>query len=255
MSPEDLFVLRKLVAALVLPPIGPVVLFLLAALLATRWGRLGKYLFLATALFSVAIAMPVVADWLQWSFELRHPYTGNFKPQSDEAIVILGGGRTFGALEYGGETIAAATLERVRYGAHLARQTGLPVLVSGGKPGGGRFAEADMMADVLKTDYGVATRWIENESVDTVDNANRSIAMLSKDGIHRILLVTDVVHMQRAVLIFEERGMLVTAAPTGYQFSHTIDGWSFMPDALSYARSSYTLHEWLGITWMRATHG
>jgi hypothetical protein len=35
-------------------------------------------------------------------------------------------------LEYGGDTLGRLTLERVRYGARVAKKTGLPVLVAGG---------------------------------------------------------------------------------------------------------------------------
>src|SRR5258707_4562639 len=47
------------------------------------------------------------------------------------AIVILGAGRRVYAPEFGGETVDEFGLERVRYGAALARLTELPVLVSG----------------------------------------------------------------------------------------------------------------------------
>ena len=48
------------------------------------------------------------------------------------AIVILSAGRRTYAPEFGGETVDALALERLRYGADVARQTQLPVLVSGG---------------------------------------------------------------------------------------------------------------------------
>ena len=40
-----------------------------------------------------------------------------------EAIVVLGGGRRAHAPEYEGETVSPATLERMRYGARLHRET------------------------------------------------------------------------------------------------------------------------------------
>ena len=49
-----------------------------------------------------------------------------------EAIVILGGGTRRNAPEYGGDTLGRLTLERVRYGAQVAKLTALPVLVTGG---------------------------------------------------------------------------------------------------------------------------
>ena len=46
--------------------------------------------------------------------------------------MILGGGLRRSAPEYGGDTLGRLTLERLRYGAMLAKRTGLPVMVSGG---------------------------------------------------------------------------------------------------------------------------
>ena len=53
-----------------------------------------------------------------------------------QAIVVLGGGRYRDAPEYGGDTVGEATLVRLRYAAKLHRETGLPLLVTGGKPEG-----------------------------------------------------------------------------------------------------------------------
>ena len=49
-----------------------------------------------------------------------------------QAIVILGGGgqRSF-APEYGGPAADPVLLEKLNYGAFIARKTGLPILVTG----------------------------------------------------------------------------------------------------------------------------
>jgi len=51
---------------------------------------------------------------------------------SAQAIVVLGGGTRRNAPEYGGDTLGALTLERLRYGTVVARVTHLPMLLSGG---------------------------------------------------------------------------------------------------------------------------
>jgi uncharacterized SAM-binding protein YcdF (DUF218 family) len=81
-----------------------------------------------------------------------------------QAIVILGGGVRHEALEYGGHTLGRLTLERTRYGARVAKQTGLPVLVSGGAPSGG-IAEAEVMRAALAEEFGVPVRWVETGRV------------------------------------------------------------------------------------------
>jgi hypothetical protein len=48
------------------------------------------------------------------------------------AIVVLGGGMEALAPEYGVSSLRATSLERLRYGIWLGRETGLPVAFSGG---------------------------------------------------------------------------------------------------------------------------
>ncbi len=52
-------------------------------------------------------------------------------------IVILGGGRRIGAMEYPqyqDQNIEARAMERVRYGVTLSQATRLPILIAGGAP-------------------------------------------------------------------------------------------------------------------------
>jgi uncharacterized SAM-binding protein YcdF (DUF218 family) len=250
-SDELLVVLRHLLTALLLPPIGPLLLLILAGLIGVRRPVLGRRLFLLGVVLVVLLAMPMAADFLQWPFEDRTVPVARIVAQPDEAIVVLGSGRNRGALEYGGETVSAATLERVRFAARAAKQTGLPVLVSGGVPGGGSHSEAELMADILKREYGVNVRWIEAKSMNTAENASNSIAILKPDGITRVVLVTDVVHMVRAQYDFQERGMPVAPAAINYRAYHSVSYLDFIPTAEAYARSTYVLRECLGLIWSK----
>ena len=112
-------------------------------------------------------------------------------------MVILGGGVRRNAPEYGGDTLGRLTLERVRYGARVARVTGLPVLVTGGSVLGGE-PEAKLMKDSLEQEFGVGVRWAETRSRNTHENAVRSAEILRAAGIDRVVLVAHAVDMPRA---------------------------------------------------------
>ena len=73
-----------------------------------------------------------VADGLLRLVDDSPPPVTLAQARSAQAIVILGGGVRRNAPEYGGDTVGRLTLDRVRYGAFVARATGLPVLVTGG---------------------------------------------------------------------------------------------------------------------------
>jgi len=173
-----------------------------------------------------------------------------------QAIVVLAAGRVRHAPEYGDRDIPDyIALARLRYGAHLQRKTGLPILVSGGNggidkgnPGG---SEADSMAAALREDFGVPVKWLEDRSGDTAENAAFSAAILRADGIHRILLVTDAMHMPRASAVFARAGLDVVSAPTMFFGRQPLSIHAWVPSAEGMRRSWYATYELVGLMWYR----
>ena len=139
-----------------------------------RAPRTGRALAAAGVLGLLVLAMPIVAELLIRFVDTSAPLDLE-QARTAQAVVILGGGVRRDALEYGGDTLATLTLERVRYGARVARLTGLPVLVSGGSVLGGE-PEAKLMAASLEHEFGVPVRWIEARSRTTHENAVLSAA-------------------------------------------------------------------------------
>jgi uncharacterized SAM-binding protein YcdF (DUF218 family) len=163
-----------------------------------------------------------------------------------QAIVVVGGGLRKDAVEYGGDTLGVLTLERVRYAAWVARQTHLPVLVSGGAVLS-RKSEAEVMSDALETEFGVPVRWRENESWDTHQNAVFSAKLLLEAGIRRIVLVAHAVDMRRARREFTQAGLEVISAPTKIATGWTLDHPAqLLPNAGAFAGSYLASYEILG---------
>ena len=127
----DALWLKALIRPLVLPPTGLLLMAALGLTLCSRLPRAGRALAATGVLGVLALSMPVVADYLLDFVDTSPPLSVG-QAKDAQAIVILGGGVRRNALEYGGDTLSSLTLERVRYGARVARLTGLPVLVSGG---------------------------------------------------------------------------------------------------------------------------
>jgi uncharacterized SAM-binding protein YcdF (DUF218 family) len=173
-----------------------------------------------------------------------------------QAIVVLAAGRLRRAPEYDGRDIPDyIALARVRYGAHLQRQTGLPILVSGGSGAPSAldrgYSEADGMAAALREDFGVPVKWLENRSRDTAENAAFSAAILRADGVRRILLVTDAMHMPRARAVFARAGLEVVSAPTMFFGNQPLSIHAWIPRAEGMRRSWYATYELLGMVWYR----
>lgn len=242
-----LFFAKKLLAALILPPSGPA-LFALAGLWVARaqtrrWRSGGLALAALSLLALVALSVPAVGNALLAPLE-RHPAATLDAMREAQAIVVLGGGSYHAAPEYSGDTVSAATLERLRYAARLARATGLPLLVTGGAPFGGT-PEGATMKIVLEQEFGVAVRWAETASRDTAENARNSAAMLSAAGVTHVALVSHAWHLTRAMLLFERTGLTVVPAPTAFATASPSALERWLPGDLRKARTA--LNEYLGI--------
>jgi uncharacterized SAM-binding protein YcdF (DUF218 family) len=246
-----MFFVKKVLSALVLPPVGPILLALFGVWLARSHPRLGRGIAAFALLGLAALSLPPVADALVRSLETQ-PVVSPQALARAQVIVILGGGTYWSAPEYGGDTVGAATLERVRYGVHLQRRSGLPILVSGGAPYGGR-TEAEMMKEAVERDFRGHADWVESASRDTAENAAYSASLLKAAGISRIALVSHAWHLPRALDDFRRQGLEVVAAPTAFTTHSPSPFARALPSAAALATSSDALHEWLGILVQRWT--
>ena len=122
------FLIKATLRTLVLPPAGPLILAIAGAWLLRRRPRLGGFL-LAFGLASLwLLSTPIVADAVTRLAE-RCPPLDLSKPTGAQAIVILaGGGQRMFAPEFQGPEADYQLLERLSYGAYVARTTGLPVI-------------------------------------------------------------------------------------------------------------------------------
>ena len=233
--------LKAVLKALVLPPTSLLLVALTGLCCMRRAPRTGRALAAAGVLGLLVLAMPVVAELLIRFVDTSAPLDLE-QARTAQAVVILGGGVRRDALEYGGDTLATLTLERVRYGARVARLTGLPVLVSGGSVLGGE-PEAKLMAASLEHEFGVPVRWIEARSRTTHENAVLSARTLKNDGIDRVVLVTHGFDTRRAIAEFRAQGLSVVSAPTGLHGDSGVTILDYVPSMGGLQRSYYATYE------------
>jgi uncharacterized SAM-binding protein YcdF (DUF218 family) len=237
---------------LVLPPTVLVLGTLAGALLLRRRRALGLALIVASQALLLALSLPVVAYALARTLE--PPPCSAAQRAPAQALVILGGGRNRGSPEWGGETVKTYTLQRLRYGARLARESSLPIYVSGGKPDGGVLSEGALMRDVLKNDYGLSARWVDETADTTGDNAVVAARDLKAAGLTRVALVTDAIHMPRSRDIFAAMGLAVIACPTAYAGQRPFALWQLVPGVVALQISHFALREWVARGWYRVRY-
>ncbi|HSV18646.1 MAG TPA: YdcF family protein [Casimicrobiaceae bacterium] len=240
----DPLLVRAVLKTLVLPPAGPLFVALAGLCLLRVRPRLGRILAWVGAGGLLLLSIPIVALGLHRSVD-QSPVFDPARAHDAQALVILGSGVRRHAPEWGGDTLGPRTLERVRYGARLARNTGLPVLVSGGTIGGGA-SEARLMRDCLEQEFAVQVRWMEAASRNTHENAVDTAAVLIPAGVRTVVLVAHSLDMPRARAEFVAAGLAVIPAPIGLP-THDIDSpLDFLPGISGLTQSYIALYEALG---------
>lgn len=245
------WLITNLIAAFLLPPLNLLLVAITGLLFLRKRPRLGRalvalslaLLWLCSTPFAAHSALRLLED----RYSVVDPQT-----QPADAIVVLGGGNYPRAPEYGNrDTPGYATLERLRYAAKLYRETGKPILASGGMLPENDSPEAQQMKAVLEQEFNVPVRWTENESLNTLEDARYSYPILQQAGIRRIYLVTHASHMPRAAMAFRSAGFEVVPAPMAFTSHFGIGLFSFIPMSGSLDAFRSAMHEFIGLLWYR----
>ena len=245
------WLVTNFIAAFLLPPLSLLLVLALGIFLLHRRRKFAMPLLLAAFGLLWIASTPYFAEGALHLLESRVTVLDSQRQRAD-AIVILGGGTYFHAPEYAGQdTVGEQTLMRLRYGAKLQRETGKPILVTGGKPLGNHLSEAQQMRAVLEQDFRVPVRWTEETSDNTFENAHHSFRMLQAQGVRRIYLVTHAWHMPRAADVFRRAGFEVVEAPTAFTTRYQTDVLALLPRAEALRDSKIFMHEVIGLVWYR----
>lgn len=241
--------LKPYITALALPPTSLLFLMFIGGFLIRSKPKLAKRIIFFSVTTIWLISTNAFSVWFHNQVIPEYPLVTakDLKEKSVQAIVVLGGGVVVG-LPGDDQQMSKSSLERLRLGAQLARQSGLPLVFSGGSGWGAKdasVAEADVAEKVLQDAFGIKLNYKESSSRDTQENAGNTWALLSKQGIQKIALVTNSTHMPRASAEFKRVGFDVAEATVGQPTlgSETLLGW--FPGASSPELSQSVLRELL----------
>jgi len=241
--------LSKILSLLVYPLSLCLLLLVLAMVMRMR-GASGRANVLT--LFATVWLYFCATEWgatsLLTPLEAAYPAFADEELPAAEAIVVLGGAITgesrFGQ---GGDLNQAA--DRLWRAATLYQSQKAPLLVlSGGSALSVGLPESQMMAQKLRA-LGIpdAALMQEAESRTTRENAQYTQALLERQRVNHILLVTSASHMRRASAVFAAQGFVVTAVSTDHQIPLLVGPVpSWLPTAERLSRSTRAIHEWVG---------
>jgi uncharacterized SAM-binding protein YcdF (DUF218 family) len=199
------------------------------------------------------------SNLLARSLELK--YLPPTEIPTGEVLVVLGGGTEPASPPRTTVEINGAG-DRVLYAAELYKQGKAPfILLSGGDiewlSSGSTTPAQDMAALLVQMGVPESALWLENESVNTYENALYAKEFLDEQDIDQILLVTSAMHMPRAVALFEKQGFEVTPLPVDFSVTDSISASSsegniisklidIMPTASNLALTTNAMKEYLG---------
>jgi uncharacterized SAM-binding protein YcdF (DUF218 family) len=247
------FLSLKVLSSALLPPLDLLLLAALGFVLLVSRRTAGLVLIVASLAGLFVLSMPAVGTALAGILENR-TVAKSMNLEGAQAIVILGAGSYAAAPEYGGDTVAAGTLERLRWGARLHRLSGLPIMVSGGNPSGIGTSEAAQMKATLNDDFHTQVKWVEDKSLNTLEGARYASRNFADAKINRVALVTHAIHMPRARLTFERTGFSVIEAPTAFSTWRPPGILNFLPSPRGLELSHAFLHEVIGLGWYHVNH-
>ncbi len=245
--------ITRIFELLFMPP-GLFITLLLLTILFVRHVRMVKRLLVIQIIIIYVLSISTTTHHLYGLLETVPPLPqASIKKLDNDVIIILAGGIQSRAKEYNNKPdVGYFTLLRLRYGAYLQKQTGLPVIVTGGIERNGT-TEAELMKEVLQQEFEIsADVFVEQQSTSTMENARFSKVIMSRHNFTRPLLVTSAFHMPRALLAFKAEINNITPAPMGFMHSEIdyIPG-DFIPNSKSLWQNYLALHELIGYGWYK----
>jgi len=244
-----------LIKSLLLAPGINLILFIVGIATLKKYCATSYFIMLISVISLLILSTPRMANHLTQQIEPASAISAaQLKKLKNEetplrAIVVLSGGRVSISPEYGNiDTVSAITLQRIQYASWLQKKTGLPVLLSGGSQQNEATSEAVLMNQVMMASFGVAPKWIESNSKNTLENAQYAADILHKAEINEIVLVTHAWHMQRAKAAFQNYELKVISAATGFQPRNNKEyRWhQYLPNAEALQKSNRAIIEVLG---------
>jgi uncharacterized SAM-binding protein YcdF (DUF218 family) len=122
------------------------------------------------------------------------------------------------------------------------------VIVSGGNPQHHEQAEADNYAPfLLARGVSAADLVLENESLDTYQNARNVAGIVQPERDETLVLITSAYHMHRSLLAFNAFGLDTQAFTSNVRQPEA----AFFPDSRGFNDTETALHELIGVAWFR----
>jgi len=252
-STMDLFLLKKIISALIMPLTIILILLFLALLFAKKKPNFSFKCLIAGVSLLLLCTMPPVADSLMQPIEDNYPtFTKQNKPVN--YIVILGCSHTSDKRLPALSQLKICSLQRLVEALRIYQLHPEAQIITSGHAFGDAISNAQKVKQAaISLGIPAAKILVENFPKDTEEEAELIAARVKGST---MVLITNANHMPRSMKYFEEQGIKPIAAPTGYwvKNSTTTKDWGYyIPNASKLKQTTTVWYETLGRTvqWLK----
>ena len=210
----------------------------------------------AIALFWLAlISFAPVPNLLCKLLEQSYPpltNAGHLSKSAGVHILVLGGGHTYDTALPANDQLSLNALGRLIEGIRLQRLLPGSLLITSGWQGDEFLPNAVVLKNAAVL-LGIPSENVLT-SIKPHNTEEEALCYLSLFGkSHKLILVTDAIHMPRAMLLFKRVGLNPIAAPTNHLVKKDFkeNKIHFLPSADNISKMEYSMHEYIGIIWAK----
>lgn len=243
-----LYFVKFLYSAFLLPPGIFILVFALVSFKFFKKQRPIALIFIGATILLYLSSISLISNLLM------RPLENKYRPPAQingDVLIVLGGGATLDTPNLNGKGhLSSIAANRLLTCIQLYRQLHLPIIVSGGQVYQTTGCEARIAGQIL-LDAGVPNDriLIEDDSLNTTENAENVKKILTRHSFQRPILITSAFHLPRAVRQFEKINVDITPYPADY---HTNVSFRFsfrqlVPSSDALNDLSLALKEYLGL--------
>ena len=242
-----LFIVKKIIAMLLMPlSVGLVLILIAIYFLYKKNLKMSRIFMISSLLWIAVMSYTPFSDLLLSPLESHYPALQEF-PKNIGYVMVLGAGHTTNDKLPMTSQLGRSAMFRLTEGIRILRQLDDAKLIVSGYSGTDQTPHA-LMLKKMAVLLGVREQQIiaRYAPKDTREEAIDARSILNNRD---FILVTSASHMPRAMAIFNEEGLYPYPAPTYHLAKHASDDFS-IPGAWGLMNSEYALHEYVGMLWL-----
>jgi uncharacterized SAM-binding protein YcdF (DUF218 family) len=248
--------MREFLSSLIMPlSILWLLIILTIILFILNIKRAGKIFLSISLLWFLVISTRFIPDFLANSLESQYSplnISNDIITNNQTYIAVLGAGFSNDVNLPPNDRLTGSSLFRLTEGVRLHKLIAGSILVVTGNSDGYEENQADLMAKAAIS-LGVNTSCIKK--ITTAKNtSDEAFGFYSTFGYKSpLIVVTDAVHMPRAIILFRKAGLDPVAAPTNHLIKDSPHKWlsGFIPASDNISKMEIVIHEFAGLILIR----